>query len=133
MARSLLPLFLRLILASGLLTAAGARFGLIAAPAAWDAFSRWTTRLWGLAPLSIQPVLGWVVVGIEIVLGLLILVGFRTRQMALATGVLLLATALAMWLRAGIQSPFHAAVFAYAGVAFTLAALGPGRIAIERS
>lgn len=133
MLRSLLPLYLRLVLASGLLAAAGARFGFIAAPAGWDALTRWTTRLWGLAPASVQPLLGWVVLAIQIVLGLLLLVGFRTRQMALATGVLLAAAAIAMAWRAGIQAPWYAGVFAYAGVAFTLAALGPGRISIEKS
>ena len=132
MGRSLVSLLLRLALALGLLAAVGARFGIIGAPAGFDALTYWTSRLWGLAPASIVPVLGWVVTVVELVLGLLLLLGLRTRHAALATGVLFLAVAVAMSLRSGLEAPFHAAIFLTAGAAFALQAMGAGRLALDR-
>lgn len=131
MARSLLALFLRVVLAAGLLAAVGARFGLVGAPAAFDALTWWTARLWGLAPAALVSLLGWVVVGIELVLGLMVLLGLRTRQAALVAGVLLSAVAVAMALRDGLAAPFHAALFAVAGLSFAIHQIGAGRFSVD--
>jgi uncharacterized membrane protein YphA (DoxX/SURF4 family) len=132
MGRSLVPLFLRLALAVGLLAAVGARFGLIGAPAGFDALTYWTTRLWGFAPASIVPILGWIVTTVELVLGLLLLLGLRTRPAALVTGVLFLAVAAAMSFRSGLEAPFHAAIFLTAAASFAVQAMGAGRLSLDR-
>ena len=131
MARSLVALFLRAVLAFGLLAAGGAALGLVGAPAGFDALSWWTSRLWGLAPAAIVPFLSWTVMVVELILALLLLLGLRTRTAALVTGVLFLAVAAAMTLRMGIEAPFHAAIFAIAGVAFAIQTIGAGRVSFD--
>src|SRR5690606_28575983 len=131
MARSLLALFLRLVLPAGLLPAVGARRGRLAAPPALAAVTSWPARLSALAPAALVSLLGWVVVGIELVLGLLALLGLRPRQAALVAGVLLSAVAVAMALRDGLAAPFHAALFAVAGLSFAIHQIGAGRFSVD--
>jgi len=131
MGRSLVALFLRVVLAFGLLAAVGARFGLFDAPAAFDSFAFWTTRLFGLAPQAIVPVMRWIVPVLELVLALLLLVGVRTRLAALVTGILFVAVAAAMSIHAGWTAPFHAAVLTTAAAAFALQAIGAGRVSLD--
>lgn len=131
MGRSLVSLLLRLVLAAGLFASVGARFKLVDAPAGFDAFTYWTARLWGLAPASVIPVFEWVVFGVALVLGAMLLLGLRTRPAALATGILFLVVGIAMTLQIGFKAPFHAAVFTTAGAAFAVHLLGAGRASLD--
>lgn len=131
MGRTLVSLLLRLVLAAGLLASVGARFKLLDAPASFDSFTFWTSRLWGLAPSSIVPALEWVVIVLAAVLGAMLLLGLRTRPVALTTGILFLAVGVAMALQTGIKAPFHAAVFTTAGAAFAVHLIGAGRASLD--
>jgi uncharacterized membrane protein YphA (DoxX/SURF4 family) len=64
--------------------------------------------------------LGILATGAEIVLGLLLLVGWRTRVAALLSGLLLLTFGVAMTLALGIKAPLNFAVLTGIGGAFLL-------------
>ncbi len=75
-------------------------------------------------PSAIIPAVGWGVTIAEIALGVLLLIGFRTRWAARLSGCLLLAFALGMTAGTGVKTAFDASVFAASGGAFMLATAG---------
>lgn len=121
-------LYLRLALGAGFLSAVADRFGLWGPPeaptAAWgsfEAFLAYTATLNPWLPESWIPPLGWLVTGLEVALGLALVVGLRTRAAAAAAGVLLLAFALGMTWGTGVKSALDASVFAASAGACLLA------------
>jgi uncharacterized membrane protein YphA (DoxX/SURF4 family) len=120
-------LLLRLGLGVGFLSAVADRLGLWGAfgqpNVEWGNFSRFLeytqTLNWYLPPGMIRP-LGILATGAEIVLGLLLLVGWRTRVAALLSGLLLLTFGVAMTLALGIKAPLNFAVLTGIGGAFLL-------------
>lgn len=120
--------FLRLALAASFLSAVGDRFGLwgtFGQPnVAWGSFSRfleYTQKLNWYLPAGMIPTLGVVSTGAEILFGLLLLVGWHTRSVALLSGILLLTFASAMTLALGVKAPLNLSVFSAAGGALLLA------------
>lgn len=101
--------FVRLAIAAGFLSAVADRFGgwgLLGEPGVawgnWDTFVTYTGQLTGwLLPFP-QVTYGLAVIatGLEIILGLLLLVGYQTRKAALGSGLLLLSFALSMTISA---------------------------------
>ncbi|GAB5526250.1 MAG: hypothetical protein Roseis2KO_41220 [Roseivirga sp.] len=124
-----IQLFLRLALGVTFLSAVADRFGLWpAAVSAWgnfDAFLAYTGTLAPWVPASLLPALGWSVTVLEIVLGLWLILGFKTRMTARISGFLLLIFALSMTLTSGIKGPLDYSVFSAAAAAFGLS-LMPG-------
>ncbi len=72
-------------------------------------------------PAGIHNVLARVATLAEVVIALGLLVGWRLRSFALASGVLLLTFALAMTLADGIKGPFDYSVFTASAASFYLA------------
>src|SRR5262249_5555838 len=104
-------LFLRLALAAGFLTSVSDRFGLWGAPGrtnvAWGDFQRFTAYTGQLnpwVPAVLIPPLAWFVTAAETVLGFALVLGFRTRYAALASGVLLGLFALGMTVGTGVKA-----------------------------
>ena len=121
-------LYLRLALAAGFLTSVSDRFGLCGAPGranvAWGDFQRftaYTSQLNPWAPTVLVPPLAWFVTAAETVLGLALIVGLRTRNAALASGVLLSLFALGLTAGIGVKSALNYSVFAASAGAFALA------------
>jgi uncharacterized membrane protein YphA (DoxX/SURF4 family) len=134
----LTPILLRLALGVGFLSAVGDRFGLFGAPGtpniAWGNFARfmqYTAQLNPWAPAAFVPALAWAATAAELVFGLALLAGFYTREVALASGVLLLGFAFGMSIGPGVKSALNASVFAAAAGAFALALLGPGSLSLD--
>lgn len=123
MKRSL-KLFLRLALAAGFLSAVADRFGLwpaeIAVWGSYDAFLEYTQVLLPWAPPAIIPALGAIATAAEILFGVFLLFGFRTRLFAKLSGVLLLLFAVAMTLSTGFKGAFDFSVFTASAAAFAL-------------
>ena len=124
-------LYLRLALAAGFLTSVSDRFGLWGAPGrtnvAWGDFQRFTTYTGQLnpwVPAVLIPPLAWFVTAAETVLGFALILGFRTRYAALASGVLLGLFALGMTVGAGLKAALNYSVFAASAGAFGLAIVG---------
>jgi uncharacterized membrane protein YphA (DoxX/SURF4 family) len=121
-------LLLRIGLGVGFLSAVGDRLGLWGAfgqpNVEWGNFSRFLeythTLNWYLPAGMIRP-LGVIATGAEILFGLLLLIGWRTRLAALLTGLLLVTFGVAMTLALGIKAPLNFAVLTGVGGALLLA------------
>ena len=121
-------LLLRIGLGVGFLSAVADRFGLWGAfgqpNVEWGNFSRFLeytyTLNWYLPAGMILP-LGIIATGAEILFGLLLLVGWRTRTAALSSACLLLVFGVAMTLALGIKAPLNYAVLTGIGGALLLA------------
>ena len=72
-------------------------------------------------PAGMIPTLGVVATGAESIFGLLLIVGWHTRAIALLSGLLLLTFGVAMTLALGIKAPLNFAVFTGVGGALLLA------------
>ena len=119
--------FLRLALAISFLSAVADRFGLwgkYGEPhVAWGDFSHfilYTGHLTSIFPASFVPTLAWTATLAETVLGLALLVGWRTRPAAFLSGVLLLVFAISMTYGLGIKEPLDFSVFSASAGAFLL-------------
>ena len=121
-------LLLRIGLGVGFLSAVADRLGLWGAfgqpNVEWGNFSRFLeytqTLNWYLPSGMILP-LGIIATGAEILFGLLLVVGWRTRAAALLSALLLLTFAVAMTLALGIKAPLNYAVLTGIGGAMLLA------------
>lgn len=122
--------FLRLALAAGFLSAVADRFGLwgpAGAPGvAWggfDPFAAYTGELLWYLPAGPVRAAAWTATVLEVVLAMGLLAGVRLRAVALASGVLLAAFAVAMTAALGLEPPLSYSVWSAAAGAFLLAAL----------
>ena len=120
--------FLRFALGLSFLSAVADRFGLWGAfgtpHVAWGTFSRfvaYTGQLNWFVPKAAIPTLAIISTCAEIVVGILLLLGWQTKITALVSGTLLLLFALSMTAALGVKAPFDASVFSASGGAFLLA------------
>jgi thiosulfate dehydrogenase (quinone) large subunit len=126
--RRYVTIYLRLALAAGFLTSVSDRFGLWGpsgtANVAWGSFQQfiaYTGQLNPWAPSVLISPLAWFVTVAEIVFGTALLLGLRTRDVALASGVLLGLFALGLTVGTGLKSALNYSVFAASAGAFALA------------
>ena len=119
---------LRCALGLGFLSAVADRFGLWGAfgqpNVEWGNFSRfleYTQTLNWYVPAGMIPLLGIMATGTESLCGLLLIVGWHTRAIALLSGLLLLSFGVAMTLALGVKAPLNFAVFTGVGGALLLA------------
>lgn len=135
MYQKIVKLFLRISLSAAFLSAVADRFG--AWPAAvsawgnWDAFLAYTQSLNPFVPSSLIPALGGLVTGLEVVLGMFLLFGFKTSWSAKVSGLLLLIFALAMTLNAGIKGPLDYSVFSASAAAFGLSLMNERYLEVD--
>lgn len=122
--------FLRLGLAAGFLSAVADRVGLWGPPGTpgvawgeWGAFVDYVATLNWFAPSFLIPPLAWAATLAETLFAFGLLVGWKLRCFALASGLLLSSFALTMVIAEGVKSPLDSSVFAAAGGAFLLAAI----------
>jgi len=120
--------FLRFALGFTFLSAVADRFGLWGAfgepHVAWGTFARfvaYTGKLNWFLPRPVIPTLAIIATAAEIIFGILLLLGWRTRITALLSGALLLLFALTMTAALGIKATLDLSVFVDAGGAFLLA------------
>lgn len=120
--------FLRFALGFTFLSAVADRFGLWGAfgepHVAWGTFARfvaYTGKLNWFLPRPVIPTLAIVATSAEIILGILLLLGWRMRVAALLSGALLLLFAVTMTGALGIKAPLDLSVFVDAGAGFLLA------------
>jgi len=117
--------FLRFSLALGFLSAVADRFGFwpqeISAWGNWSSFVEYTGVLNPWAPIGVVPFVAILATVLEILLGILLLVGYKLKWVAQASGILLLLFALAMIITSGIKAPLDYSVLTAAAAAFALA------------
>lgn len=121
-------IFLRLALGISFLSAVADRFGLWGVYGqpniAWGNYGRfvsYTAKLNWFLPAMAIPAVAIVATAAETVLGLLLVLGWKTRMTALLSGILLCIFALAMTIALGMKAPLNYSVFSAAGGAFLLA------------
>lgn len=110
-------LLLRLALGTGFLTTVSDRLGLL--PAAtrnmewgnWESFITYTGTLMPFLARPAVNVMGGLATLLEASIGILLIVGFKTRQAAMASCALTFIFALAMTMFLGIKAPINFAVF----------------------
>lgn len=121
-------LFARVALAISFLSAVADRFGLWtpllgSENVAWgnmDNFIAYTGVLIPWVPKLFLPVLAWSATIAEVVLGVLLLIGFQMRIVALLSGILLLTFAFSMLFFLNVKAPLDYSVFTAAACAFLL-------------
>jgi uncharacterized membrane protein YphA (DoxX/SURF4 family) len=131
--------FLRFALGLSFLSAVADRFGWWGASGqpnvAWGDFARfveYTGRLNWFPPHAMIPALAVIATCAEIVLGLLLLAGWRTRIAALCSALLLMAFGLTMTLALGIKAPLNFSVFSAAGGSLLLATCPTFPFSVDR-
>ncbi|MCY1019160.1 DoxX family membrane protein [Pyxidicoccus sp. MSG2] len=122
-------LYARLALGGAFLSAVASRFGVWKADPGlgyFDNFIRYTGEVNAFMPASTSPFLAWAATAAELCLGLLLVLGFRRRQVALCASVLLALFGTAMALSFGPKEPLDYSVFSASAGALLLA-LYPAR------
>lgn len=135
----LAPLAARVALGAGFLSAVADRLGLWGPPGAagiaWGSFDRFLAYAETLNPWfpgAWIPAVGVAVTAAEVVLGLGLLVGWRTRALGAAAGLLLLLFGIGMTAGTGLKSALDASVFAAAAAGFLLLRTGGGPLSVDR-
>lgn len=126
MERKLVKLFLRLAIAGGFLSAVADRFGIWNYHVAWgdwDSFVAYTQTLLPWFSQGVVEVAAIIATAAEVILAILLIIGWRTTSVARLSGILMLVFALAMTFSGGIKTAFDASVFAAAAAAFALATM----------
>ncbi len=121
--------FLRLALGISFLSAVADRFGLwgiYGQPnVSWGNYSRfvdYTAMLNSFLPAAMIPALAMIATVAETLFGLLLVLGWNTRIVALLSGALLTTFALTMTVALGVKAPLDFSVFSAAGGALLLGA-----------
>ena len=120
-------LITRYALAITFLSAVADRFGLWGAPGspnvAWGSYANfldYTALLTPWAPKDLVPVLGGIATFLEVVFAVGLIIGFRLKETALSSAVLLLTFALSMAFTIGIKAPLDYSVFSAFAATFLL-------------
>jgi putative oxidoreductase len=110
-------LLLRIALGIGFLVTVSDRLGLLPAGTRnvewgnWDSFITYTGTLMPFLDRPAVNVMGGIATLLEFSIGTLLIIGFKTRQAAIASCMLTLIFALAMTMFLGIKAPINFAVF----------------------
>jgi uncharacterized membrane protein YphA (DoxX/SURF4 family) len=131
-------LILRIILGITMLSAVADRFGLWGAPGNpgvawgnWENFIAYTHTLNPFVSKSIAGILGILATSFEIVFGIFLIIGFKTRIIALGTSALMLLFALSMAISVSIKAPFDYSVLTSSAAALLLAAIGKTSFSVD--
>ena len=139
MQATISSVFLRVALAVSFLSAVADRFGLWGSygepHVAWGTFGKfvaYTATLNWFLPGPVMAPLAIVSTCAETILGILLLLGWQSKAVALLSGGLLLLFAIAMTGALGVKVPLDASVFSAAGGAFLLASCAEYPFSIDR-
>jgi thiosulfate dehydrogenase (quinone) large subunit len=120
--------YLRLALGATFLYSVGDRFGWWGPPGTrgvnWGNFERfllYTGKITAFMPHALTPMLGWSATVLETVIGVCLILGLYTQQVALGGGILLGIFALSMTATTGLGSALTLSVFSTSAGAFLLA------------
>lgn len=117
-------LILRLALAAGFLSAVASRLGLWGKKSSgWSSFLDYTAQVNSFLPKSFIPTIAVIGTVLELVLGILLLIGFKTNYAAFGAALLTLLFAFAMTYSFGVKEPLDYSVFAFSAGAFLLATM----------
>lgn len=122
-----IKVFLRVAIASAFLSAVADRFGLWKKESSvwgnWKSFVDYTGLITPWAPHDFTTALAAAATIAEVLLALGLLIGYKTKWVAVASGLLLLIFAVSMSLSVGIKAALDYSVFTAAAAAFALGAM----------
>ena len=131
-------LFLRLALGFSFLSAVADRFGYWGLPGSpsvtwgnWEHFLDYSNSLNSFVSPQIGNILAIIATTLEIIFGLFLILGFKTKYTAIASGILLASFGLMMTLNLGIKPPFDYSVWTGVGASFLLSAIGNYRYSVD--
>jgi uncharacterized membrane protein YphA (DoxX/SURF4 family) len=134
----LLVVYARLALAASFLAAVADRLGFYGAAGtrgvAWgdmQHFQAYARQLNPWFPLSVIPILSWLVTVTETLVGMCLIAGFQIRLVSLVAGALLFAFAVGMTAGTGVRSALYASVPSASACAFLLWLRQPDRYTID--
>lgn len=115
-------LVLRFALGLGFLLPVLDRLGILGAPGSpdvawgnWENFAGYTNSLMPFLSKSMASVMGLIATVAEVVFGIFLIVGFKTRQVALGSALLTATFAILMITSSGLYAPFKYPVFVFTG------------------
>lgn len=122
-----IKLFLRISLAAGFLSAVADRFGWWSSAMSvwgnWDKFVEYTQLINPWLPVAMINPVAILATAAEVILALLLIVGFKTELAAKLSGVLLLVFAVSMSLSTGIKGALDFSVYTASAAAFALSVM----------
>jgi len=131
-------LFLRIAVSISFLSAVADRLGLWGAPGDagvawgnWENFVSYSNSVNSFVSPGIGNILAVIATSLEIIIPVLLLVGFKLRLTALASGTLLLCFALAMTVSFGIKPSLDYSVWTAAAGCFLLSVIPSYRYSID--
>ncbi|WP_436488599.1 DoxX family membrane protein [Chitinophaga sp. ARDCPP14] len=126
-------LLLRLALATGFLSAVASRLGLWGQQSSgWGKFLQYTAQVNSFAPQKLVPALAVASTILETLLGILLLLGFKTSLAAISAMILTLLFALTMTYSFGLKEPLDYSVFTFSAAAFLLATMPPSKWSMDQ-
>jgi putative oxidoreductase len=126
-------LFLRTALATGFLSAVASRLSLWGKQSSgWSNFLSYTAQVNSFFPKSFIPTAAVASTLLETILGILLLVGFKTRYAAFCAGYLTLLFAIAMAYSFGLKEILDYSVLAFSAGAFLLTTMPHYKYSIDQ-
>lgn len=129
-ATNFAQLFLRIAIVLSFLSAVADRFGLWGTPGSagvswgnWQNFVNYSNTLNAYLPSQLGEIAAVVATALEVIFALLLLLGFKTRLTAIASGLLLLTFALTMTISIGFKAPLDYSVWTGAAACFLLSTI----------
>ncbi len=130
--QNIAALFLRLALASGFLSAVASRLSLWGKySSGWKNFVTYTAQVNSFAPQSMANSIAIISTILEMIIGLMLLTGYKTGFAAVAASALTFLFALAMAVSSGIKEPLDYSVFAFSAGALLLSTMPAHKWSID--
>jgi uncharacterized membrane protein YphA (DoxX/SURF4 family) len=133
-------LFLRLALGIGFILPVMDRLGMLGQPGEpnvgwgnWSNFIDYTHSLMPYLNRPIAGIMGGIATIAEVVFGILLIAGFKTRLTAIGSFVLTLTFAVSMLFFAGYRAPFNYSVFTVSAASLLLSVIGEYKWSIDAS
>lgn len=120
--------FARIAMATAFLSAVADRFGYWGPPGSrlaswgnWENFLLYSNKINFYVSESVGEMLAIVATALEVVLGILLIIGYKTKYSAIASGILLLIFGFSMTIAFGLKSTFTYSVWVGSSACFLLA------------
>lgn len=131
-------LFLRITIALSFLSAVADRFGYWGKPGStnvswgnWQNFVAYSNTLNFYLPPQLGEIAAITATVLEIIFALLLLIGFKTKLTAIASGILLMIFALSMTISIGVKAPFDYSVWTGAAACFLLSTIAKFQYSVD--
>lgn len=126
-------LLLRLTLGVGFLSAVASRLNFWGKQSSgWQNFISYTMQVNSFLPKSIIPSIAVTATILETILGILLIIGFKTNHAAFASAILTLIFASSMTFSFGLKEPLDYSVFVFCAAAFLLSTFSNFRWSIDQ-